>query len=110
MKELIAGLMEKYGTQASFPTRADLTPRQVFFQVITSKSWQNMERMIPTGGEIPRGQYLLIAPPDTALKPADCIELHAHTYVIRRTDVIYFRDTPLFIWGLCVEGGGSWET
>lgn len=107
MTELIVGLMEKYGVQASFPSRSDLAATKVFFQLITSKSWQNMERMVPTGGEIPRGQYLLIAPANTALQPADRIQVHGHNYVIRRVDVIHFKDAPLFIWGLCVEGGAQ---
>lgn len=112
MKNLIAQKMQTYGVEATFRSSSGVSSRKVFFQPITSKSWQNMERMVPVGGEILRGQYLLITPPDTRIETASSVLINAHTYIIRRIDTIYYQEAPIFLWGLCVEGGEAdpWTT
>lgn len=82
MKRRIAALIRRYGSsvQAVFPDRTEIV--RAFLQPVTSRSWQNMDHMIPTGGEVPRGQFLYIGPPELDIRGAE-----------------------LFLWGLCVEGG-----
>ncbi len=105
MKELIDEIIAKYGNellishgQSNYWTRA-------FLQLITSKSWQNMERMVPTIGEVPRGQFLYLGPADVPLSGYDSIELDGRLFIVRRADAILYRSERIFIWGLCVEGG-----
>lgn len=64
MKRRIAALIRRYGSsvQAVFPDRTEIV--RAFLQPVTSRSWQNMDHMIPTGGEVPRGQFLYIGPPE----------------------------------------------
>lgn len=107
MKRLIAGMMERFGVLTRFETRSGTSSLKTFFQLVTSKNWQNMDRMVPTGGEIPRGQYLMIAPPWAQVEAADRIVVKGHSYTVRRADTIYYRDEPLYIWALCVEGGDA---
>lgn len=107
MKATIARLIKRYGTQMQVSTERGKGTIRAFLQLVTSKSWQNMERMISTGGEIPRGQYLFIGAPDCGVGAADVLRAEGHTYIVRRADKILFRDEPIFIWGLCVEGGGE---
>ena len=70
MKRRIAALIRRYGSsvQAVFPDRTEIV--RAFLQPVTSRSWQNMDHMIPTGGEVPRGQFLYIGPPELDIRGA----------------------------------------
>ncbi|MBO2527029.1 MAG: hypothetical protein CW335_02475 [Clostridiales bacterium] len=107
MKDLIARLINEYGSDATVSVGGAITTTKMFFQLVTSKSWQNMERMICSGGEIPRGQFLFIAPPEIGIHGADLVTLDGRNFIVRRADAIIYRNERLFIWGLCVEGGGA---
>ena len=50
MKELIARLIRDYGAATTLVFNGTNTYRhtRAFLQLVTSKNWQNMERMIPT--------------------------------------------------------------
>lgn len=105
MKALIASLLTRYGCKTQVVFQNTAVSVSAFLQPITSKSWQNMERIIPTGGEVPHGQYLYIGPPDTDITLAEHIVSDGKIYLVRRADTIVFQDERLYVWGLCVEGG-----
>lgn len=107
MKALIDRLIERYGTPVRAYTEGKYDYFRGFFQLVTSKSWQNMERMFPACGEVARGQFLLIAPPGAALKPTSVLLIDGKDYIVRRADYILYGSKRLFIWALCVEGGGD---
>ena len=106
MKDLILKLINEYGSDAIVSYSGVAYSTKVFFQLVTSKSWQNLERMVDTGGVIPRGQYLFIAPPELASKPVECLIVDGRAFTVRRAETILYRNERLFTWGLCVEGGG----
>ena len=108
MKKLISRLIDRYGTDLTIVTERGRVNRKGFLQLVASKSWQNMERMLCTGGEIPRGQYLYIGDADLELKGRDVIMTGGKNYIVRRADFIVYRSEPIFVWGLCVEGGDIW--
>lgn len=112
MKKRIRQLIDDFGSDATVVCSGVSTETRIFFQLVTSKSWQNMERMFCSGGEIPRGQFLFIAPPEIGVHRADLVNIDGRTFIVRRADAIIFRGERLFIWGLCVEGGGAdpWST
>lgn len=105
MKRLIGTLLRQYGSDMLLRRDGTDTELRAFLQLVTSKSWQNMERMIDSIGEIPRGQYLYIGPPDIPLRPADRLYFDSRFFSVRRAEPIRYRNEALFIWGLCVEGG-----
>lgn len=107
MKELIARLIRDYGAATTLVFNGTNTYRhtRAFLRLVTSKSWQNMERMIPDCGEIPRGQFLYIGPPELMLNGGDFVVYDTRTFIVRRADAIVFRNDRLFVWGLCVETG-----
>ena len=92
MKRRIAALIRRYGSsvQAVFPDRTEIV--RAFLQPVTSRSWQNMDHMIPTGGELD-------------IRGAEHLYLAGRYFLVRRADMIVFDDAELFLWGLCVEGG-----
>lgn len=105
MREQIARLLRDFGSAVT--VHFDDGDREVraFLQPVTSRSWQNMERMIPVGGQIPRGQFLYIGPPEVDVTQATHLSLLGKNYIVRRVDNIIFRDQVLYLWGLLVEGG-----
>lgn len=105
MNKIISRIIRDYGSTVTVVGEDESTSVRAFLQLVTSKSWQNMERMIPSGGQIKRGQFLYIGPADVDVKDAVRLECGGRIFRVRRADVILFRDEPLFIWGLCVEGG-----
>lgn len=112
MKELIDRLIREYGNDVMLASNGAVTVRKMFLQLVTSKSWQNMERMFPTGGEVPRGQFLFIATLDTPIEGSDTILMDDRVFIVRRADRVVFHNERLFIWGLAVEGGRTdpWVT
>lgn len=105
MRRTIERLIERNGTDVVIHTHGTTYRTRVLLQLVASKSWQNMERMIPTGGELLRGQFLLICPSAIPLEPADSIVLGKRTFQLRRVEPFRFRNREVFHWGLCVEGG-----
>lgn len=112
MKRLIHSLIRSYGCNVQIVYPDAVSTTRAFLQPVTSKSWQNMDHMIPTGGEVPRGQFLYIGPPDIDVKRADYLALDNRNFLVRRADTVVFDDERLFVWGLCVEGGRAdpWNT
>jgi len=107
MKDVIASLIEAYGNRVVITCGENVYNTKVFLQLVTSKSWQNMERMVPSIGEVPRGQFLYLGPPDIPLGGYNSIEMDGRLFIVRRADAILYQSERLFIWGLCVEGGVS---
>lgn len=105
MKDLITRLIEHYGNDVIITANRVEHQAKAFMQLVTSKSWQNMERMIPTIGEVHRGQYLYLGPADVPLSGYDTIEMDGRLFIVRRADPIIYRSERIFIWGLCVQGG-----
>ena len=105
MNKIIHRIIRDYGSTVTVVKEDGSTTVRAFLQLVTSKSWQNMERMIPSGGQIKRGQFLYIGPAEVDVRDAIHLECGGRLFRVRRADVILFQDKPLFIWGLCVEGG-----
>ena len=105
MRRTVERLIETYGSLVKIYTHGTTYTSKVLLQLVASKSWQNMERMIPTGGEVLRGQYLLICPSSIPVEAADTIVLGGRTFLLRRVEPFRYRDRDVFLWGLCVEGG-----
>lgn len=105
MKRTIASIIEQYGSTITVHTGQDAQEIRAFLQPVMSLSWQNMERMFPAGGEIPRGQYIYIGKPDFDILQVDYLSLDGKSYIVRRADTIKHGDESLYVWGLCVQGG-----
>ncbi len=105
MRRTVERLIWNHGSHVIIHTHGTTYNTKVLLQLVASKSWQNMERLIPTGGEVLRGQFLLICPSAIPIQAADTIILDKRTFLLRRVEPFRFRDRPVFYWGLCVEGG-----
>ena len=107
MRAIIETIIENYGSAVTAVSGEDSVSFRAFLQLVTSKSWQNMERVFGPLGEIPRGQYLYLGPAGQDIAQADYLRCHGRDYIVRRADPILVGDEALYIWGLCVRKGAE---
>ena len=105
MRKTIETVMAKYGTDLTVAGEGEARTVRGFFRAVNSKSWQSMESEASLLGEISRGQYAYMGPADAGLKEGDTIRLGEKSYLLRRTELYYYGNQPVYQWGLCVEKG-----
>lgn len=110
MQKALQKIFVYWGCELKLKNGTGETPFRGFLQHSQSKSWQNMQKEFSPLGEIPRGQYTLIAPPELAAQVGDTLARGKKRYVLQRVETMMYENEPLYIWGLCVEKGGedSW--
>ena len=77
------------------------------FQHTGSKDWQNMVKTYSLLGQMPRGQYLVLAPVGVNLEAGDRLLVGSRRFAIRRVESVKWMEKPVYTWGLCVELGGT---
>ncbi len=107
MRDLIDGILANYGSTVTAVGAASSRSFRAFLQLVTSKSWQNMEKVFGPLGEIPRGQYLYLGPAEEDILSAAHLTCNGIKYLVRRADTILIGDEPAYVWGLCVRRGAD---
>lgn len=105
MKRMLDKILRYYGSRVIVHTQTEQIPVHAFLQPVNSKSWQNMNHMHLSGGEVPRGQFLYIGPVEVPVLGCEYLQLSDKRYRVRRCDTLMIGDEPLYRWALCVEGG-----
>lgn len=105
MKKMVAKILRQYGTAMVITSGDQAKTVRGFFQPVRSKSWQNMVSLDTPLGEVPRGQYIYIGPPDTEAADGDILTVGEKSYVFRRVEPYYYGDEAVYLWGLCMEKG-----
>lgn len=105
MEKMVRKILKQYGT--AMTVASDGVSRDVrgFFQPVRSKNWQNMVSLDTPLGEVPRGQYIYIGPPDVTAKDGDILTVGGKDYVFRRVEPYCYGDAVMYLWGLCMEKG-----
>lgn len=108
MRELIESILAQYGSTVTI-CRADGSEITVlgFVQPVTSKGWQNMQKVIHSLGQIPTGQYVYIGPADGALAEDDIAVCMGQRYRVMKCEVLCLADEELYSWGLLRKAGGE---
>ena len=107
MRQILAGIIRSFGSTVEAVKGGETARFRAFLQPVTSKSWQNMDRVIGPLGEIPRGQYLYIGPVEQDVLAADFLRCGGAAYLVRRADTLLLGDEPLYVWALLVRRGGE---
>ena len=107
MREIIEAIIRSYGSSVTAVNGGASVTFRAFLQLVTSKSWQNMERVFGPLGEIPRGQYLYLGPADQEISTAEYLRCGGVDYIVRRAEPICVGDEVLYVWGLCVRKGAE---
>lgn len=107
MEKLVEGVLNRYGVDAVLQTAAGSKEVKVFFHSIRSNAWQNIDRQFCALGEIPRGRYLCVMPPDAEASVEDTLIVHGKSYLLRRVEQMWGVSDLAYCWGLCVEKGSE---
>ncbi len=112
MKVSLQNILQKYGNQIAGVCGGVTVAFRGFLQHSGSKSQRNMKREVGPLGEIPGGQYVLLAPMEPELSVGDVLTEGNLQVVIRRLETVRVKDKPVYRWGLCEEKGGedAWGT
>ena len=105
MEKMVRKILEQYGTAMQVTSDGKTRDVRGFFQPVRSKSWQNMVSLDTPLGEAPRGQYIYIGPAGSDVQNGDVLTVGGKDYVFRRVEPYYYGDSPVYLWGLCVEKG-----
>ncbi|MBE6980158.1 MAG: hypothetical protein E7431_07265 [Ruminococcaceae bacterium] len=107
MVQMVGKILNTYGAAVTLRHEGQDYPIRAFFQPVRSKSWQYLEGDYSPLGEIPRGQYVYIGPVEPAAEAGDTLTVGSKDYWLRRTELVWDREGPVYCWGMCVEKGGE---
>lgn len=103
MQRKIGLILETYGVSIT-RTEKEVTYRG-FFQPVRSKSWQSLVDQSTPLGEVFRGQYIYIGPADVPAADGDVLTVGGKSYFLRRVELYFYGEEPVYTWGMCVEKG-----
>lgn len=112
MRKTVERLLKKYGTDLTIKHEEQQSTLRAFFRAVNTHSWQSLESEASLLGEVTRGQYVYLGPVDGGAQEGDTLILGGKNYLLRRAEVYYFENEPVYQWGLCVEKGvnDTWGT
>lgn len=107
MERYVKGILNRYGAALTVRHGGTETACRGFLRPVTGKYWQNMEHVFSDIGQVPRGQYVYLGPPEVPLEQGDRVVLEGTVYLVRRGERILLRDRCLYRWGLCIQEGAE---
>lgn len=107
MRSMVERLLARLGAELVLRQSGEETCLWGLIQHSRSKSLQNMRQDFSPIGKIPNGQYVYIGPAQPAVAAGDELILGDTVYILRRAERVWFRDMPIYTWGLCVQKGVS---
>lgn len=107
MQSIISRILSRYGETVAVDREEGFMAFRGVFQHTGSKDWQNMEKTYSLLGQMPRGQYLILAPAGVKLKAGDRLLVGSRRFSVRRVESVNWKEKPVYTWGLCVELGGN---
>ncbi len=105
MREVVKTILSRYGQDIVIERSEEQETFRGIFQHTGSRDWHNMEKVCFPLGQIPRGQYMMLAPAGVALESGNKIWADGRRFAIRRVEQIKWQEALLYSWALCVELG-----
>ena len=109
MKQAIASIRRRYGTDVNLVQNGVQETVSAFFQPCTARTAAAAQRDFGPLGEMPDRRYLYTGPAQPALKPADELHLPDRAYPSRCAETMPNRMQPPYSWGLCLRTGEEQE-
>ena len=112
MRSSVEKILRKYGRDVRVEREGESLVFQGFFHHTGSRDWHNMEKAYTVLGQIPRGQYLVLAPTWVMLTMGDVVCCDGRRFSVRRVEAEAFGSEQIYSWALCVELGkeDTWPT
>ncbi len=105
MRKMVRTILRQHGTKMTLNHAGTVVTVKGFFQPVRSKSWQSLVDLDTPLGEVFRGQYIYIGPPDVAVADGDILTVGGKSYFLRRVEKYRYGDEAVYTWGMCVEKG-----
>ena len=107
MVNVLERIMDRYGTAMVWHHDGVEEALRGFCQPVTSRSWQKLLREVTPMGAVSTGLYVYIGPVSREIRAGDMLGLGERSYQVRRTEIIYDRAGPAYLWALCARKGGE---
>lgn len=107
MVNVLERIMDRYGTAMVWYHNGKEEALRGFLQPVTSRSWQKLLREVTPLGAVSTGLYVYFGPVSGEIQPGDLLGLGDRSYQVRRTEIIYDRAGPAYLWALCARKGGE---
>ena len=102
----IEKVLKRYGSQLTVQKDGKNLEFRGFLQHFRSKSKDYTQQTFSYLGQIPKGQYVLLAPVLPQLKVGDVLMMGQLQVEVRRLEAVECCGQPAYLWGLCVKKGG----
>ena len=102
----IEKVLKRYGSQLTVQKDGKHLEFRGFLQHFRSKSKGYAEYTFSPLGQIPGGQYVLLAPLQPELRVGDVLTQQKMQVEVRRLETVEYCGQPAYRWGLCVKKGG----
>lgn len=113
MRRMVDKIFRTYGT-GYILLRQDGTffALQAFLQPRKALSQRNAIKRVSPLGEIQGDTYLFICNVDCGMQAGDQIKGSGGFYEVRQVEKMYYKNDPIYLWGLCVQKGGTdnWQS
>lgn len=112
MVRSVEKLMARHGCDVTLVRGAESRTIRAFLQPVSSSSWQSMVPQATVLGQASQGQYTYLGPVSAEAQEGDVLLLGEKRYLVLRVETYRYENTPIYQWGLCVEGNGeeTWGT
>lgn len=106
MQQMLEKIFRCHGSTITVNRGAESWALQGFLQPVNSTAKQNMLAEASPLGTVPTGQYVFIGPAAPEILAGDMLTAQGEVYLLRRAEILWQGDTPLYQWGLCTKKGG----
>ncbi len=105
MRKLIEGMFERYGRAVTVTHGDVIRESRGIFQPSTSRAVERLQWEQTPLGTDPKGQYLFIGPVEPEIDAGDTLTADGKDYQVRREEIYYDREEPLYRWCICARMG-----
>jgi hypothetical protein len=106
MVRSVEKVLKRYGSQLTVQKDEGNLEFRGFLQHFRSKSKDYTQHTFSYLGQIPKGQYVLLAPVLPGLQVGDVLMQGQLQVEVRRLETVEYCGQPAYLWGLCVKKGG----
>ncbi len=80
---------------------------EAFLQPRKALSQRNAIKRISPLGEILGDTYMFICMAGCGMQVGDLLTGDGNFYEVRQVETVYYKEDPIYMWGLCVQKGGA---
>lgn len=107
MRRMVEKILNSYGSDLTLCHDGTAFPVKGFLQSGRSVSQRSMEWKMWPLGQLPTDSYVYIGPVMPQVQAGDVLMQGEKEYELRQVEAVFYENTPIYLWGLCVQKGGA---